>query len=151
MNLVDISKVPSAENSAIHLHPGDHVAIARVPLSAGQTLRIGGVEIVTRQSIPAGHKVALRQIAPGETVRRYGQAIGRAKQVIAPGDHVHTHNVAFEELTFDYEFPSGEIPIPAAPADAPTFWVTPARTDARGPGIILPWSRRAIARRTRRK
>jgi len=33
--LVEITKVPNAENSAIHLHPTDNVAIARVPLPAG--------------------------------------------------------------------------------------------------------------------
>ena len=41
MSLLEISKLPTAENSAIHLHPNDNVAIARVPLSAGQTLKVG--------------------------------------------------------------------------------------------------------------
>lgn len=121
MSLVGISKLPTAENSAIQLHPRDNVAIARVPLSAGTELRVGGLSLRTRAPIPAGHKVAIRPVAAGETLIRYGQIIGRASKTIEPGDHVHTHNVAFEELSFDYEFPSVDIPIPPAPADAPTF------------------------------
>ena len=77
--LVEITKVPNAENSAIHLHPTDNVAIARVPLPAGTELRVDGIPVLTREAIPAGHKIALWDIAAGETVERYGQVIGRAK------------------------------------------------------------------------
>jgi altronate hydrolase len=107
----------TSENSAIVLHPGDNVAIARVPIGAGMT----AAGIAVRVAIPAGHKFATRTIAAGENVLRYGQFIGRAKSRIEPGDHVHTHNLAFEELNLDYEFPEGDIPIPAPPADGPTF------------------------------
>jgi len=54
-------------------------------------------------------------------VERYGQVIGRAKIPIDAGRHIHTHNLSFEELVLDYEFPVTEIPIPGARADAPTF------------------------------
>ena len=119
--LVEITKVPNAENSAIHLHPTDNVAIARVPLPAGTELRVDGLPLLTRDAIPAGHKVALWDIAAGETVERYGQMIGRAKVPIDAGRHIHTHNLSFEELVLDYEFPTTEIPIPGPRADAPTF------------------------------
>jgi altronate hydrolase len=95
--LVEITKVPNAENSAIHLHPTDNVAIARVTLPAGTELRVDGLPVVTRDAIPAGHKVALWDIAAGETVERYGQVIGRAKVPIDAGRHIHTHNLSFEE------------------------------------------------------
>src|SRR5439155_689886 len=95
--LLDIAKLPTDENSAIHLHPSDNVAVARVPVAAGTELRIDSTVVVTRDAIPAGHKVSLRAIRAGEMVQRYGQAIGRAKESIAPGQHVHTHNLAFEE------------------------------------------------------
>src|SRR5579862_1188695 len=130
MSLLGITKLPTAENSAIHLHPSDSVAIARVPLSEGAMLRIAGREIRTRTAIPAGHKVALRAIAPGETISRYGQVIGRARVAIEPGEHLHTHNVGFEELAFEYEFPTTDRPIPPVPADAPTF-LGYAREDGR--------------------
>src|ERR1700683_3626380 len=102
---MSLTQVPTAENSAIRLHPNDNVAIARVPLGSGILLRIAGQEIRTRTAIPAGHKVALRSIGAGDNNIRYGHPKGRAKTAIEPGDHLHTHNVAFEELAFSYEFP----------------------------------------------
>jgi altronate hydrolase len=119
--LVEISQAPNPGNAAIHLHPTDNVAIARVALAAGTELLVDGLGVLTRDAIPAGHKVALWDIAAGETVERYGQAIGRARVAIDAGRHVHTHNLAFEELVLAYEFPTSEIPIPMARADAPTF------------------------------
>ena len=121
MSLLGISKLPTAENSAIQLHPRDNVAVARVPLSTGTALNVGGQSLKTRVAIPAGHKVAIKTVAVGETLIRYGQIIGRASRAIEPGDHVHTQNVAFEELAFNYEFPTGDIQIPSAALDAPTF------------------------------
>ena len=41
-----------------------------------------------------GHKYAIRPIAEGENVVKYGMPIGHAKTAIAPGEHVHTHNLA---------------------------------------------------------
>ena len=119
--LLDIAKLPTSENSTIHLHPSDNVAIARVPIGAGTELRIAGSVVVTTDPIPAGHKVALRAIAPGEMVHRYGQGIGRARVSIAPGQHVHTHNIGFEELQFDYEFPAGDCAWTASSKPCPTF------------------------------
>jgi altronate hydrolase len=121
MELLEIAKLPTAENSAIHLNPLDNVAIARVPLAAGTKLRIDGVPIDVLDAVPAGHKIAVARIQPGEVIHRYGQSIGRAKQLIEPGRHIHTHNVSFEELTFEYQFPTGEISYPATPKDMPTF------------------------------
>jgi altronate hydrolase len=119
-SLVEIAKLPTAENSVIHLHATDNVAIARVPLSAGTALKVDGHTLVAREAIPAGHKISLGAIQAGEIVRRYGQIIGRARRTIDSGHHVHTHNLAFEELQFNYEFPVGETPLPAR-RDAPTF------------------------------
>lgn len=127
--LVDITKAPSAENSAIHLHPTDNVAVARVPIPAGTDLAVEGIPVRTVDAIPAGHKMALWDIAPGEVVERYGQAIGRASEEIAAGRHVHTHNLAFEELELAYEFPENESPVPVRAAE-PTF-LGYAREDGR--------------------
>jgi altronate hydrolase len=121
MELLEIQKLPTAENSAIHLHPSDNVAIARVPLAAGQTLRVEGIEVRAKDNVPAGHKMALMPIARGENIYRYGQRIGRASREIAPGEHIHTHNVSFEEIEFAYEFPTGDIPFPAPSKDMPVF------------------------------
>ncbi|HYL35814.1 MAG TPA: altronate dehydratase family protein [Bryobacteraceae bacterium] len=121
MGLLEITKLPTAENAVIHLHPADNVAIVRVALSAGQELRMGGRAIIVQEAIGAGHKVAIAEIAAGENILRYGQVIGRALSRIEAGRHVHTHNVLFEELSFTYEFPGEELPLPEPSRDAPAF------------------------------
>ena len=121
MSLIDIAKLPTAENSAIHLNVKDNVAIARVPLAAGAELRIDGRSIVTTMPVPAGHKVCIRSIGQGEYIIRYGQVIGRANRPIEVGSHIHTHNLAFEEITFNYEFPETELALPSLSANIPTF------------------------------
>src|SRR5881227_1060917 len=100
--LVDIAKLPTAENSAIRLNPADNIAVTRVSLSPGTKLNIDDIPVTVQDQVPAGHKVAIASIRPGEIIRRYGQTIGRAKQPIEPGRHVHTHNLSYEELQFDY-------------------------------------------------
>ncbi|MBN1933806.1 MAG: altronate dehydratase [Anaerolineae bacterium] len=93
------------EQVAIHLHPADDVAIARFDLQSGISLDChGGGQIETRQAIPGGHKVALCAVDAGGPVRRYGQVIGFATQPIAPGDHVHSHNLGMGQVEHDYAF-----------------------------------------------
>ena len=50
--------------------------------------------VTLAEPVARGHKVALRAIAAGEAVLKFGFPIGRATRDIAPGDHVHSHNVA---------------------------------------------------------
>jgi altronate hydrolase len=129
MGLLEITKLPTAENSVIHLHETDNIAVARVPLSPGQELRVDGVSVIVRDSVPAGHKIALRAIIAGDTIVRYGQVMGRARTPIQAGDHVHVHNVGFEELEFAYEFPVEERRFSAA-KNVPVFLGYP-REDGR--------------------
>ena len=99
--------------------------------------------------IPAGHKLALWDIAPGEMVERYGQVIGRASDDIAAGRHVHTHNLAFEELVLDYEFPTTEAPVPDPARRRPHVpRLRRARTAAPARATTSPWSPPATAPRT---
>ncbi|MBI4905230.1 MAG: altronate dehydratase [Acidobacteria bacterium] len=121
MSLVEIAPPPTAQNAAIHLHPKDNVAVARVPIPAGTVLEIDGLTLTTRNAIPMGHKVALRLIASGDRLIRYGQDIGASCTAIQPGEWIHTHNVAYEELSFQYEYPAAEVPYPPATANMPTF------------------------------
>ncbi len=95
--LYEIESPPTQQNATILLHPNDNVAIARAPLAPGQQVEAGGRAIAVRRAVPAGHKVAIRAIAPGEAVYRYGHPIGIAKAPIEAGDHIHTHNLGFEE------------------------------------------------------
>jgi altronate dehydratase len=84
----------SHDGAALRLKDDDHVAVCLRDVPAGADVRFSdGGRIVARAAIPAGHKIALRAIAAGELIRKYGQTIGRAGVAIEPGEHVHVHNV----------------------------------------------------------
>ena len=40
--LLEIAKLPTAENTVIHLHATDNIAVARVPISVGAELKVDG-------------------------------------------------------------------------------------------------------------
>jgi (2R)-sulfolactate sulfo-lyase subunit alpha len=77
----------------------DDVAVVIADVAAGdevKTVTLEGKEIGTVkavETIPLGHKIALRDLDEGKEVIKYGRAIGRTVQSIAKGAHVHTHNV----------------------------------------------------------
>lgn len=86
---------------AVRLHPRDDVAIAKIDLQPGTVVELTELTetpVTVRQRVRSGHKVALRQIAAGEAVHRYGQVIGFAKRPILAGEHIHTHNLEVREL-----------------------------------------------------
>ena len=86
--------------------------------------------LTARGTAPAGHKVALRAMVPGDPVVKYGQVIGYATADIAPGDHVHSHNCAFGEHSRDYA-PGAALPAARAALEA-----------ARGPDLTYLGYRR---------
>jgi len=87
------------------LNPKDDVLIALRDIAPGTALPTpSSGEVVATVQIPAGHKVALRQIATGSPVHRYNQIIGFASRQISPGDHVHVHNLAMGSFERDYAF-----------------------------------------------
>jgi altronate hydrolase len=88
----------------IRLASSDNVVVAREALAAGSVLEGEGVTLV--QAVPAGHKAATVSIAKGEPVRKYGQIIGFATADIAPGQHVHLHNLGMGSFDRDYAFGS---------------------------------------------
>ena len=103
----------------IRLHPADDVVIARSQLISGSS--VDGVAV--RGLIPPGHKVATRAIAAGAPVRRYNQIIGFASQAIAPGEHVHTHNLNMgpDKGNFERDYAIGQDVKPEAPRQKATF------------------------------
>src|SRR5260370_21273927 len=93
--LFQINSAATEQNAIILLHSEDNVAVARVPLSAGQSIEAQSAVLTVVNAIPAGHKVALERIQAGQPVRRYGETIGIASAEIEPGEHVHEHHLAF--------------------------------------------------------
>jgi (2R)-sulfolactate sulfo-lyase subunit alpha len=50
-------------------------------------------QVVARQDIPIGHKVALKDMSPGDTVWKYGIDMGKVVAPIQAGEHAHVHNI----------------------------------------------------------
>ncbi|MET0047339.1 MAG: altronate dehydratase family protein [Sedimenticola sp.] len=92
----------------ILLTENDDVVVALADLPAGRLLM--NHELTTQDPVPRGHKVAIRDIAQGEPVRKYGQIIGFSSRPIAAGDHVHLHNMAYGDFDRDYAFGTDAVP-----------------------------------------
>ncbi len=90
----------------IKIHEDDNVIVALKVIPKGETVTVSGAQIVAADEIPAGHKMAIRDIAAGEPVVKYGCQIGCAKEDIKAGQWIHTHNVKTalgDLLSYTYE------------------------------------------------
>ncbi len=80
------------------LHPGDDVAVVTRPILKGEDVRylFNGKEAAVRakDDIPVYHKIAVKDVQKGDSVLKYGEAIGRATENIRAGDHVHLQNLS---------------------------------------------------------
>ena len=101
-------------STTIRLDPEDNVVTATRTLEAGtvvETTQTCGI-------IPRNHKLATRDIAVGEAVRKYAQVIGYASEHIPAGSHVHTQNVEFRKTSADYDFATDLRPVTPVGEDA---------------------------------
>ncbi|GAP37666.1 altronate dehydratase family protein [Piscinibacter sakaiensis] len=114
------------DSPLIRLHAHDNVLVAREALALGRELPAFGLRL--RAQVPAGHKIAARDIAQGERVRKYDTVIGVATRDIAAGEHVHTHNLGLADEARD----------PAFCADLRPVELLPAEQRARFLGIVRP-------------
>ena len=75
-------------------------AIVKLEIENSVSLEVDGktVEVKLKDSIPFGHKFAIRQVKKGDEVIKYGEAIGRATREIRIGEHVHIQNVESKRL-----------------------------------------------------
>jgi altronate hydrolase len=106
---------------AVHLRPQDNIAVARRPVPADSDLRFDGATVRVPAGVRMGHKFAVRPIKEGDAILKYGQVIGFAGRDIAPGEHVHVHNVKVGAFERDYAFAT-QVPAPLPPpAEYRTF------------------------------
>ena len=77
----------------LRITQNDNVAVALANLPAGGTCEVEGIAVTLADDIPAGHKVALSDIAENEKIIKYGFPIGYATADIKKGSHVHTHDL----------------------------------------------------------
>lgn len=80
------------DERALVMADEDTVATALTDLEAGDRLTDADPPLTVTEAVPFGHKIALTDMAAGETVRKYGEVIGEASVSIARGAWVHTHN-----------------------------------------------------------
>ncbi|UZW57729.1 altronate dehydratase family protein [Sphingobium sp. JS3065] len=111
---------------ALRVHESDSVAVALRPLHQGES----AAGVLLRADVPQGHKIALHSIAAGDMVIKYGQPIGRATRAIAPGEHVHSHNLA-TALAGELAYAPGDGLTAQAQAPIDARWMGYRRADGR--------------------
>jgi hypothetical protein len=82
----------------LRISPDDNVLVAVRTLEPGTMLEIDGSTIPLKAGIGLGHKLAARDIAPGEKIIKYGVPIGSATMAIPAGGHIHLHNMKSDYL-----------------------------------------------------
>ena len=122
---------------AVRVDPGDSVATLIEDARAGDVVE--GVTLAA--DVARGHKFALRPIAAGEPVMKFGFPIGIARAAVAAGEHVHSDNLATGlGGTLDYRYepaPPSTLPL-AAPATFAGYVRGDGRVGTRNEIWILP-------------
>lgn len=89
-----MSAILSAAHKAMQVHANDSVAVALCALENGEVVHGAFGAVILAEAVPQGHKIAVRAMAAGDPVIKYGLPIGRATRPIGAGEHVHAHNLA---------------------------------------------------------
>jgi altronate hydrolase len=79
--------------AVIQVYQADNVAVALRALTAGDVVELDGKPLELRADVPAGHKVALTEMAAGALIVKYGFPIGELTEAVQRGDWVHSHNL----------------------------------------------------------
>lgn len=89
---------------ALLLDSADNCVVAIEPVMAGDEVIFEGGSLTAQSSIALGHKLAIRPVAAGAKVTKYGASIGSARVAIAKGEHIHSHNLASDYIVgFHFE------------------------------------------------
>lgn len=81
-------------DNVLLIHPRDNVAVALWNLAPGEEVKGKGIEeLKVLNEIPASHKIAIRDIAAGDEIIKYGEIVAVTTQQIKKGEWVHTHNL----------------------------------------------------------
>lgn len=99
----------------IKINENDNVIVALRALAVGEQIAVGERTVTALETVPAGHKMAVRDIPCGDEVVKYGFRIGNAKEEIRAGSWVHVHNVktALGDL-LEYTYDPVDTALPAA-------------------------------------
>ena len=75
------------------LHPTDNVYVVCQSLKGNEHLNTADGELLIREPVEVGHKIARRGVTSGSTIIKYGAPIGSATRDLIAGEHVHLHNM----------------------------------------------------------
>ena len=92
--------------SILKINELDNVAVAITPLFKGDVVTVNDTTYTLLTDVPAGHKMALKDIAKDEKIIKYGYPIGAAKEDIKAGSHVHAfniHTLLSESASYSYD------------------------------------------------
>lgn len=89
---------PSQLPALLLLHPEDNVFVARRAIGPNESLQIEGLELWIGAHVPLGHKIARCALPIGAAVLKYGAKIGSTTSDVAPGEHLHLHNMKSDYL-----------------------------------------------------
>jgi len=94
----------------ILIHANDSVILALKPLAAGSIITVNGHDILLKEDVERGSKIAIKSIHKNDDILKYGCPIGFATESISPGEWVHTHNIKTalsDEKEYEYipDFP----------------------------------------------
>ncbi len=105
------------EKKVFQVNSRDNVAVALTEVAKGTVVPVIGESamkcIEAIADIPVGHKIAVREIADGEPIVKYGVVIGHAIREIHKGSWVH-----LEEMASNYDERSSHLDaVTGAPTD----------------------------------
>jgi SAF domain len=96
---------------AILLHPDDNVIVCRRAVTVGERIAIGGfVDVVVREAVDIGHKLARIDLQARTKVIKYGVPIGSTTAAVAAGDWIHLHNMKSDYIGAHTRAATGEEP-----------------------------------------
>jgi altronate dehydratase small subunit len=100
-------------SSAFQIDERDNVATLLADAGPGPVEVKGAAPataVLLHETVALGHKIALRPIAEGEAVIKFGVAIGTAARPVAEGEWVHLHNCRsrYDERSGDFDPVTGE-------------------------------------------
>lgn len=126
--MIDL-KAKRLNGPVIRLHPDDNVVVARIDIEPGTS--IPGENMLARNQVPAGYKIATTQLRKGDPVLKYQVTIGFAAEDIPAGTMMHTHNIDFREFDRDYAIGRDYRPVEMVPEDQRKTFAGFVRADGR--------------------
>lgn len=119
----------------------DNIAVALRDLKEGEKVRSKDIEIVLRENVPSGHKVAIKDISVDDYIIKYGSSIGRATTAISVGQWVHTQNIKTNLggiLSYEYQPSLNKLKVPDKDLTFEGYRRTNGRVGIRNEIWIIP-------------